>query len=181
MTWIAASVLIRPPQAEDARAIAQLHIRSWQVTYRDLLSAAYLAALNDSLERRVAWFDKAIAAGEPVIRVAEAEGRVLGWCSFGDSRDEGAAPATGELMAIYLLPEAWGQGIGSHLWVAARQAMQDAGYRAVTAWVLDGNQRGAGFYRSTGFIADTASHRTFEENGEPLPLTRFNLQLATPA
>ncbi|MCX2898761.1 hypothetical protein [Pseudomonas mandelii] len=47
----------------------------------------------------------------------------------------------------------------------------------VSAWVLDGNERASHFYRKLGFTAEAASQRTFEENGEPLPLTRYNLQL----
>jgi hypothetical protein len=43
--------------------------------------------------------------------------------------------------------------------------------------VLDGNERASRFYRAQGFTAETASQRVFEENGEPLPLTRFNLLL----
>ncbi|MDG9927276.1 MULTISPECIES: GNAT family N-acetyltransferase [unclassified Pseudomonas] len=181
MTAAPVPVLIRPARLEDARAIAALHIRSWQATYRGLLSAGFLAGLDTSLERRVAWFEKAIGEGVPTIHVAEAEGALLGWCSCGASRDEDVAPATGELMAIYLQPEAWGRGVGGRLWRVARQALEEAGFAAVTAWVLDGNLRAIRFYQGAGFVADAASQRTFEENGEPLPLTRFHLPLRTSA
>lgn len=181
MTVVADQVLIRRARREDARAIAEVHLRSWQQTYQGLLSAGYLVGLEQKLERRVDWFAQAIADATPVIHVAERAGRLLGFCSCGASRDEDVPAATGELMAIYLAAEGWGQGIGSRLWSHARQELQDAGYRAVTAWVLDGNVRATRFYRNAGFRADAASQRTFEENGEPLPLTRFNLQLANPA
>ena len=35
--------------------------------------------------------------------------------------------------------------------------------------------------QGAGFVADATSQRTFEENGEPLPLTRFHLPLRTSA
>ena len=178
MTVVADQVVIRRARREDASAIADVHLRSWQQTYQGILSAAYLAALETTLERRVAWFSEALGKGVPSIHVAEFDGRLLGFCSCGASRDEDVPAATGELMAIYLSAEGWGQGIGSHLWGRAREELEKGGYRAVTAWVLDGNVRAARFYRNAGFKADAASQRTFEENGEPLPLTRFYLALA---
>lgn len=109
-------LLIRLPIPADARAIATLHIRSWQATYRGLLSDGYLSALDASIDRRVAFLAKAIEAGSQAIRVAELEGNLVGWSSFGSSRDEDAGAGDGELKAIYLDPQAWGQGIGTALW-----------------------------------------------------------------
>lgn len=177
MTATLDQVLIRLATQEDARAIAEVNIRSWQEAYRTLLSAEFLAGLEQNRERRTVYFEQAIATGEPGIRVAEQGGRVVGFCCFGASRDQNVATGTGELMAIYLLQEAWGQGIGSRLWNTARQGLEAAGYRAASAWVLDGNVRAIRFYERAGFNADATSQRTFEENGEPLPLTRFTLPL----
>ncbi|MFC5694773.1 GNAT family N-acetyltransferase [Pseudomonas sp. GCM10022186] len=174
-------VVIRLPQVGDARAIAEVHVRSWQAAYQGLLSAAYLQRLEQGIERRVAYLEGAIGNGARSIRVAEAGGRLLGWSSFGASRDADVPPGTGELMSLYLAPEAWARGLGSALWRASRQELEDAGFRAVTAWVLDGNARAIRFYRKLGLRADAASQRVFEEDGEPLPLTRFHLSLAASA
>ncbi|MGE8499764.1 MAG: N-acetyltransferase family protein [Pseudomonas sp.] len=181
MTATPDQVLIRLARVEDASAIADVNIRSWREAHRTLLSPAFLAGLEQNRQRRTAYFEQAVAAGEPGIRVAERGGRVVGFCCFGASRDQDVPPGSGELMAIYLLQEAWGQGIGSRLWHTARQGLETAGYRTASAWVLDGNVRATRFYRNAGFHADASSQRTFEENGEPLPLTRFTLSLAQPA
>lgn len=170
-------LLIRAPVPDDARAIAMLHIRSWQATYRGLLSDGYLSALDGSVERRVAFLSKAIEEQSLAIRVAEVEGLIVGWSSFGPSRDEDACAGDGELMAIYLDPHAWGRGIGSALWSAVRQWLVDEGYHRVSAWVLDGNQRASRFYQKSGFMPQAASQRVVEENGEGLPLTRYSLLL----
>jgi ribosomal protein S18 acetylase RimI-like enzyme len=170
-------LLIRLPIPADARAIATLHIRSWQATYRGLLSDGYLSALDASIDRRVAFLAKAIEEGSQAIRVAELEGNLVGWSSFGSSRDEDAGAGDGELKAIYLDPQAWGQGIGTALWAVSREVLVGEGLQRVSAWVLDGNERASRFYRKLGFTAEAASQRTFEENGEPLPLTRYHLQL----
>lgn len=170
-------LLIRPPIPQDARAIAMLHIRSWQATYRGLLSDGYLSALDASAERRGAFLAKAIEDDSRAIRVAEVDGRIVGWCSFGPSRDEDATTGYGELKAIYLDPHVWGLGIGTALWSVVREVLIGDGYHSVSAWVLDGNERAKRFYQTLGFKVECASQRTFEENGEPLPLTRFNLLL----
>jgi hypothetical protein len=39
-------IRIRPAVAEDATAVAQAHVRSWQAGYRGLLPANYLDALR---------------------------------------------------------------------------------------------------------------------------------------
>ncbi|CAD5108394.1 GNAT family N-acetyltransferase [Zestomonas carbonaria] len=171
------TVLIRLPREEDARPIAEVHVRSWQSAYRDLLSPGFLAGLEQSIERRVAFLVDAIAGGPRTIRVAEVDGEIVGWSSFGASRDDDVPPGTGELMSIYLIPEAWTLGIGNRLWLESRRGLEEAGFHSATAWVLDGNVRATRFYRRIGFTADGASQRTFEENGEPLPLTRFRIAL----
>lgn len=177
MTTVNRVTSIRPARREDAQTIAHISVRSWQAAYHGLLSPGFLAGLEQGLERRAAYFERAIASGAPSVQVAESDGHVVGFCSFGASRDEQALPTTAELMAIYLLPQAWGWGLGSQLWEAAHRVLQVEGFAVVTVWVLDGNARAIRFYRRLGFSPDASSQRTFEENSEPLPLTRFALLL----
>ncbi len=172
-------LLVRKPVSDDAAAIAILHIRSWQSAYVGLLSKRYLSALDISVERRVVFLKQAIESGSPSIRVAELDGQVIGWVSFGPSRDHDTPTGTAELMAIYLDPLCWARGIGTALWTEARQALMDHGYQQVCAWVLDGNERATRFYCKHGFSAQAGSQRIFEENGEPLPLTRYGLMLGS--
>ncbi|MCZ9639138.1 GNAT family N-acetyltransferase [Pseudomonas sp. NC26] len=172
-------LLVRKPLSSDAAAIATLHVRSWQSAYNGLLSAHYLNALSASVERRVAFLTHAIEAGSPCIRVAELNRQVVGWVSFGASRDEDAAASTAELMAIYLDPAFWACGIGTVLWTEAQQVMRDDGYQHVSAWVLDGNERARHFYTKRGFTPEAGSQRVIEENSEPLALTRFGRTLFT--
>ncbi|MNR49965.1 Acetyltransferase (GNAT) family protein [compost metagenome] len=80
-------------------------------------------------------------------------------------------------MAIYLAPAFWAHGIGTALWAEALQAIRSNGYQQVCAWVLDGNERAKRFYLKHGFTAQAASRRVFEENSEPLAITRFGLML----
>ncbi|MBO2921335.1 MULTISPECIES: GNAT family N-acetyltransferase [Pseudomonas] len=170
-------LLVRKPVSDDAAAIAILHIRSWQSAYEGLLSKRYLSSWDTSVERRVVFLKKAIESDSPSIRVAELDGQVVGWVSFGPSRDQDAPTGTAELMAIYLDPAFWACGIGTALWAEARQALMGHGYQQVCAWVLDGNERATRFYCKHGFSAQAGSQRIFEKSGESLPLTRYGLML----
>ena len=62
----------------------------------------------------------------------------------------------GELAAIYLVPEAWGMGVGRQLMASALAALSDAGYDEALLWVLDTNSRARRFYEAAGWQADGA-------------------------
>jgi ribosomal protein S18 acetylase RimI-like enzyme len=56
-------------------------------------------------------------------------------------------PTTGELMALYVDPAAWGCGIGRRLIEEARTRLRQSGLTDALLWVLVGNERAARFYR----------------------------------
>ena len=105
--------MIRKALPGDANAIAQVHIRSWQEAYRDLMPAEFLKGLDATLARRESFWVRSIESGESDVWVAELDGQVVGWISVGASRDEEAAGANiGEVMAIYVLAKYWQAGVG---------------------------------------------------------------------
>ena len=128
-------MLVRPARREDAAAIADVHVRTWQAAYEHVFGAERLARIGDG--RRAQW-EEWLADPQAVWRVfvADEAGRVVGFASVGDSRDE---PGKGELFAIYVLPEAWGSGAGSALMTAALEAL--CSYSSATLWVLEDNPR----------------------------------------
>jgi GNAT superfamily N-acetyltransferase len=144
-------VEIRGMRESDVEAIARLHIRSWQVAYRGLLPDALLDGLDATYERRVA---QGRAAPKADVFVAEQDTVALGFARISASRDPDASPETGELMAIYLAPEAWGKGIGRELLGRAVDELRARGYRRATLWVLDTNARARRFYEAAGWRAD---------------------------
>ena len=97
---------VRPARPEDAAAIADVHVRTWQAAYEDVFGAERLAGIGD--RRREQWEER-LDAPSPDWRVmvAEDDEGVVGFVWSGDSRDESGQ---GELFAIYVLPEAWGSG-----------------------------------------------------------------------
>jgi GNAT superfamily N-acetyltransferase len=82
---------------------------------------------------------------------------VVGFSSLVPSRDAGAAPATAEVAAIYVDPDALRAGVGRALMQASLEAARARGDRALTLWVLDANHGARRFYERCGFVWDGSS------------------------
>ncbi|MEU9699454.1 GNAT family N-acetyltransferase [Streptomyces sp. NPDC047981] len=165
---------IRAALPEDAAAIARVHVRSWQAAYRGLLPRAYLDAL-DVEERAAVWAERLGGVGAPGVFVAteEVSGPVVGFCCFrgrpGGGSDDLDPLATGEIAALYALPEVWGTGVGRRLLAASEEALAADGFRDAALWVLADNARGRRFYEAAGWrpdgtvTQDTTAGRTLDE------------------
>ncbi len=143
---------LRPAEPDDAMAVARVHVRSWQVAYRTLLPDDYLDQLRP--EDRAKTYDFAnLDPLKPRTIVAADEGMILGFATTMPSRDTDL-PEHGELCALYVHPDKWGQGIGAALIAAARANLLALGYRKALLWVLVGNTRAERFYRIDQWVAD---------------------------
>jgi GNAT superfamily N-acetyltransferase len=152
-----------------------VHVVSWQGAYRGLLPDALLDAL-DVARRRAGWTRVLAAADERRFTLVAEEGGVVGLADVVPSRDPGADERTAEVTSIYALPEAWGTGAGRELMAAATAAARDAGYRAVTLWVLDTNERARRFYDRAGFRPDGAE-KTDVLGGAAVTEVRYRREL----
>jgi L-amino acid N-acyltransferase YncA len=141
--------LIREATEAEARAIAEVHVRSWQVAYAELLPDEFLASL--SVDARAEQRREQIRARHGKVWVAEEENTVIGFATAGPSRDR---EGVGELYAIYLLPEYVGKGIGRELMSTAESYLRHERFREAELWVLKGNERAERFYRSAGWAKD---------------------------
>ena len=56
--------MIRSAIYSDAKAIAQVHIRSWQQAYRDLMPSEYLSSQDKTLPQQVSYWVNAIQSGD---------------------------------------------------------------------------------------------------------------------
>jgi len=140
---------------EDARAVAEIHVRAWCVAYQGIIPAEFLASL--SVEQREAMWRNSIKNGMPDLQVARTEGRIVGFAASGPCRDAGAAPRDGEIWAIYVEPSYWSTGVGRTLWLNARERLRSQGYERASLWVLAKNARAIRFYRAAGFVEDSSS------------------------
>jgi ribosomal protein S18 acetylase RimI-like enzyme len=153
-------MIIRGATPNDARAIAEIHVRSWQVAYKDIVPDSFLESL--SVEQRERFWRQSLEGSGPGTSVIEEHGEVLGWISVGPSRDAGEEPSTRELWAIYVEPRHWRRGVGQRLWGDIEKQLKRSGVSEVTLWVLKDNTRALAFYRSNGFVDDAGIEKTVE-------------------
>jgi GNAT superfamily N-acetyltransferase len=147
---------LRPAVREDAMAVAHVHVRAWQVAYRGLMPADYLAGLRP--EERAQRYDfatlaPALDATRPRTLVAIEADTILGFATVSAARDEDVT-GRGELCALYVEPDCWGRGIGMALAAAARGDLQHLGFDGALLWVVAGNSRAEQFYRADGWTCD---------------------------
>lgn len=163
---------IEPATPEDCRAIAEVHVLSWQHAYKGILPAEYLDAL--SITSREAMWRESFVNGQPQLLVAKNNGAVVGFVAFGPSREEGAQALCAEIWAIYLTPSIWSQGTGRQLWLAAWERLLTQGFRTVSLWVIAGNARAIRFYSAAGFKPATHSTKAFTLGGVSLQEIRYD-------
>jgi GNAT superfamily N-acetyltransferase len=150
---------IRNADVGDARAIADVHVRSWKSAYPGLIPQSYLDALR--AEDRLASWTTVLSESEwprSGVLVLNDGDHVAGFSHLCPTRDEDRDPSTvGEITSIYLAPEAWGAGNGVALMNASIERLEQAGYETATLWALDTNARARRFYETGGWTADGAT------------------------
>jgi len=169
---------IREAVPADAAILGRLQVASWQATYRGILPESSLSGLSEEVQ--AAAFAQSLAQAGPGFRVwlLESRGQPMGFAVAGPSRpQEGpGTPRAGEIHAIYLLPEAWGQGLGRALMEHALAGLCEAGFGVAQLWVLERNSRARAFYEAGGW-ALAGSPRTEWQDGIALRQVQYRLVL----
>lgn len=152
------SVQFRIASPGDENAVAHVHVAAWQVAYRGMIPGEYLDGLSVS-NRSDSWRQIIAETDLPSTGafVAADGPQVLGFAHFCPSRDRTASSLVGEVTAIYVHPDRWGEGIGSRLMQLALESLEQAGFRSATLWVLDVNADARTFYEASGWAVDGAT------------------------
>jgi GNAT superfamily N-acetyltransferase len=140
------TVSIRKACLADCRRIGEISARSWQYAYKDILPAAYLAAIQP--EDRAERFKNVLLSGS-LLFVAESEGTIAGFISGGKCRDKLHPEYDGEVYAIYVDPASVKQGVGTKLIRVLEEQLAAEGLTGIVAWMLAGNEA-KHFYEGLG-------------------------------
>jgi len=157
---------IRPPRPDEAEALTDLHLRTWEETYRGRFPASAWDAQAREWRQRM-WTQLCSSPREDQrVAVAERNGELIGFAGSADSLDEDA-PRERQLWFLYVLASEYGSGAG--------QALMDAvvGDDPASLWVLEDNPRAIAFYTKNGFAPDGARQGTgYETGGDEIRMVR---------
>jgi len=136
--------------ADDAPAIARVHVETWRSAYRGIVPDAYLARLSLA-ERANQWRDfLADSTGMRFVLVAHDKvDELIGFAAAGPERS-GDPNYLGELYALYVLPSHHRCGFGHRLVQAVAGRLAAAGTRSMLLWVLEANTLAREFYEALG-------------------------------
>jgi ribosomal protein S18 acetylase RimI-like enzyme len=147
------TVVIEPALLQDAESVTDVHRRTWLATYPNAEAGITEEDIrirvdgeHDELKPlRLEQWRKSIetADGSRTVFVARQEGKVVGFCA------PGIISGQRRIGAIYVLPEAQSNGLGSQLLEKAIEwhgRSEDIFLRAATY-----NEQAIGFYKRNGF------------------------------
>lgn len=140
----------------DEAAVAQVHVRSWQVGYRGLIDDERLEGMKAA--QRVGSYRFASQDPRAPRTLLAVEGElVVGFVTWGASDDrEGASD---EILALYVDPAHWRRGVATQLLEGAIAALGQEDVDRIYLWVLEGNRRAEAFYVARGWTFDGVSRR----------------------
>ena len=138
-------IIKRMETDEEIKGKAFVHFKSWQEAYSGIVKQAYLdeRTIEKSEEMALSTKNSTIIAtdGECVVGFVQ-----YGKYNYGDLEN------TGEIIALYVLADYYGQGIGYRLMQEAMKYL--SGYPQIALFVIKDNQRAINFYTRYGFRFD---------------------------
>ena len=161
--------MIRDARPEDAEAICEI--------YNDAV-ANTTAIWNEILvdaENRRQWIADRQAAGYPVL-VWEADGRAMGYASFGPFRPHDGYHLSVE-HSVYVNRAARGGGIGRKLMAALIERARDGGFHVMIAAIDGANDGSIRLHEKLGFTRTGTMPQVGKKFGRWLDLALLQLQL----
>lgn len=144
------ALITRIPGPGDAAALADLHVATWRETYTHLLPPDFFS--NDHVEGRHRMWTQVLARprGDVLVRVAEADRRLIGfaWAGRLPDAEVEVAPDVRQLFALYVSAAHHGAGVGQMLLDEVLEG------RPSVLWVAKENPRAVAFYLRNGFRFD---------------------------
>lgn len=143
------SYTIEEAEVSDAAAIAQLHVVSWQDSYKRLLPVEVLDNLD--VERRTQSWKKILSSrgAHQATFVARQDGAVIGVIDVGPEQT-GDLDIDGEITSLYVAKAHRGTSLAPDLMKRGAQALVGFGFTSAAAWVFEDNDRAKVFFENLG-------------------------------
>ncbi len=140
---------IKKSTLDDTDILGQIHARSWQHAYKDIIPDSVLAEIT--AQKRATRFKKAMLESGEKNYLLLANNQPVGFTSIGRSRDDDLSDNIGEIWGIYLDPDHWRKGYGSKLLNWAEAELKSRGYKSISLWVLKDNHQARNFYEKHNY------------------------------
>ena len=140
----------------EAKALRDLHILTWETTYRDrALESWYGEQLAAHAVRDWGEIVRSQAVTGGGVLTARSDGQIVGFCQYGPTKDPDDDPEqVGHIRRLYVHPTRQRTGIGRLLLTAAVDRIRTGGAHAATLWVLETDNRARAFYERLGWKPD---------------------------
>jgi RimJ/RimL family protein N-acetyltransferase len=172
LDYIYNPVTIRPATPADAPDMANVHMRSWEVAYKDIIPAEYIKEKNAT---RPAMWQNSLAEGKYPHMVIQQNGKTVGNICVAPPQDDDVDDSVYELHGIYLHPDWYRRGIGTQAMEFAYDIAKSKGKTVMTLWVFAENANSISFYEKCGFAPDGKTK--ILECGKPLAAIRMRKNL----
>ncbi len=145
---------IRSCTPADAADLAHIHVEGWRASYGGLVEQSFLDALDQ--DKRAADWVKWLGDGTESFIAYDDAGHPAGFIAFNKlmTPPPGMSPVrplyTSEILALYILPDYWRQGLGKQLMKKAVERLKERKHKSLCLWVLEKNARGNAFYKALG-------------------------------
>jgi GNAT superfamily N-acetyltransferase len=138
-----AEIAVRIAEAGDAEAIASIHSSAWRAAFT-FLPAPFLEAMSPSAV--VGKWEGSLRDSTTSMVVATSDDVV----AFLQLRADGD---DGEVMALYVDPARWDEGIGSTLLAFGEAWLVSQGVGSALLWTARDSQQARSFYERRGWVA----------------------------
>lgn len=156
------NIIIRLAVFADAPDMANIHARSWEAAYKDIIPTEYIKGKNSA---RAARWERILSAENKTHYIILNDNTAVGMMTIGapqyenveTKNDIGIDDSFWELHNIYLHPDYYHRGIGTTALDFAMNKAREAGKTNMLLWVFEENKNAVKFYEKCGFAADGAS------------------------
>lgn len=165
-------VSARVAWADDARAIAELQLRTWRTTYAGVVPAD---ALPDDVDAAAAAWHASLSTPRDArnrVLVALERNRVVGFVITSPASDPDCDPVSdAELAELTVDPEERGKGHGSRLLQAAVDTLVADRFTRAVIWAVATDDALRAFLTEAGWAPDQA-HRELDLDGTGTTLVK---------
>jgi RimJ/RimL family protein N-acetyltransferase len=151
MDFIYSPITIRLAVPADAPDMAEVHMRSWEVAYKNIIPAEYI---NQKNATRHALYARVITDDNTNSYIIQYAGKTIGIMKIAPPQDDDVGDDFYGLHYIYLHPDYFRMGIGTQAMEFAFEKARCIGKTGMIVWVFDENINSIRFYEKCGFHTD---------------------------